>query len=82
MMLNSKPSQNIFKTNTNNDRNKIFKMARAIKDTSKDVTREKCVCDDKWNLTTSDEAKFHAWKEHYQRVLNVEFLWDKNFLNN
>ena len=68
--------------NTNNDQNKIFKMARAIKDTNKDVTREKCVCDDKWNLTISDEAKFHAWKEHYQRVLNVEFLWHKNLLNN
>ena len=27
----------------NNDRNKIFKMAWAIKDTNKDVTGEKCV---------------------------------------
>ena len=29
--------------NTNNDRNKIFKMAQAIKDTNKDVTAEKCL---------------------------------------
>ena len=26
--------------------------------------------------------KLHAWKEQYQRLLNVEFLWDKNSLNN
>ena len=68
--------------NTNNDRNKICKMARAIKDTNKDVTGEKCVCDNKGNQAISDKAKLHAWKEHYQRLLNVEFPWDKNSLNN
>ena len=59
--------------NTNNDQNQIFKMAWAIKDTNRDVTGENCVCDDKGNLTISDEAKLHGWKEHYQRLLNVEF---------
>ena len=64
-MLNSKPSQNTFRDiNKNNARKKIFKMAWAVKDTNKDVTREKCVCDDKGNLTLKDEAKLHAWKEH------------------
>ena len=51
--------------NSNNDRNKIFKMAWAIKDTNKDVTGEKCVPDDKGNLTISDKAKLYGWKEHY-----------------
>ena len=23
-----------------------------------------------------------GWKDHYQRVLNVEFSWDKNSINN
>ena len=68
--------------NTNNNRNNIFKMAWAIKDTNKDVIGEKCVRDDSGNLTLSDDAKLHAWKEHYQRLLNVEFPWDKNSLNN
>ena len=68
--------------NTNNDRNKIFKKAQAIKDTNKDVTGEKCVRHDKGNLWWSDEAKLHGWKEHNQRLLNVEFPWDKNSLNN
>ena len=30
----------------------------------------------------SDEAKLHAWKEHYQRLLNVRYPWDKNSRNN
>ena len=68
--------------NTSNGRNKIFKMAHTIKDTNKDVTGEKCVCYDKGNLTISDEAKLYAWKEHYQRLINVDFPWDKNSLNN
>ena len=68
--------------NTYNDRNKIFKMALVIKDTNKDVTREKCVRNDRRNLTISDEAKLRDWKEHYQRLLSVEFPWDKNSLNN
>ena len=68
--------------NTKNDRDKIFKIARAIKDTNKDVTEGKCVRNDKENLTLSDEAKLSVWKEHSQRLLNVEFLWDKNSLNN
>ena len=67
--------------NSNNDRNKIFKMAWAIKDTNKDVTGEKCVPDDKENRTISDKAKLYGWKEPYQKLLNVEFPWDKNSLN-
>ena len=69
-------------TNTNNDRSKIFEMAWTIKYANKDVTREKYVRDDKGNLTISDEAKLHVWKEHYQRLLNIEFPWHKNSLNN
>ena len=60
----------------------VFKIVRAIKDTNKDVTGENCIRDDKGNLTKSDEAKLHAWKEQYQRLLNVEFPWDNNYLNN
>ena len=52
-------------------------MAWAIKDANKDVTGEKCVSDDKGNLTINDEAKLHAWKERYQRLLNVEFPWER-----
>ena len=58
------------------------KRLQAIKDTNKEETAEKCVCDDKRNLTISDEANLPAWKEHCQRHLNVEFPWYQNSLNN
>ena len=57
-------------------------MAQAIKVTNKDVIGENGVRDDKGNLTITDEAKLHAWMENYQRLLNVEFSWDNNSLNN
>ena len=43
--------------NTKNDRDKIFKIARVIKDTNKDVSEGKCVRNDKENLTLSNKAK-------------------------
>lgn len=54
-------SEYIGDIDVNNDENKMFKMARAIKGTYKDVTN-KCVRDDKGNLTLSDEGKLHAWR--------------------
>ena len=35
-------------------------MTQAIKDTKKDVSGEKCACDDERNPTISGEAKLHA----------------------
>ena len=75
-------SEYFWDINTNNDQDEIFKVVRVIKDIIKDVTGEKCVRDDKGNLTISNEAKLCAWNKHYQRLLNVEFPWDKNSLNN
>ena len=57
-------------------------MAQAIKDTNKGVTGEKCVRDEKENLTINDEAKLHAQKEHYQRLLIFEYSRNTNSLNN
>ena len=30
----------------------------------------------------SEEAKQNAWAEHYERLLNVEFEWDPDYLSN
>ena len=61
--------------------NKQMHTSMILVDTNKDVTGEKRVRDDKGNLTISNETKLHAWKEHYKRLFNVEFPWDKNSLN-
>jgi hypothetical protein len=66
--------------NDDNSRNKIFKMARNMKENNRDVIGDKCVRDDDGNLAFSDAEKLKAWKQHYSRLLNVEFPWDENSL--
>ena len=40
-----------------------------------DFVGDKCVRDDGGNLALSEDAKKAAWKQHYERLLNVEFPW-------
>lgn len=58
----------------------IFKIAKQMRKDNQDVLGDKCVRNDTGNLATSDVAKCVAWKEHYSRLLNVEFPWDSNSL--
>ena len=53
-------------------------MTWAITDTNKKVIAEKCAPGD--NL--ADDVKLRTWKDHCQRVLNIEFPWGKNSINN
>ena len=48
--------------------------------TNQDVVGEKCVRNDKGELSLSDEDKMDAWVEHYARLLNVEFDWKSDLL--
>ena len=48
--------------------------------TNSDVTGDKCVKNDEGNLACTDEEKLHAWKQHYQKLLNEEFPWDEEHL--
>ena len=45
-----------------------------------DVQGEKPVCKDAVELCLDDRAKQAAWKEHYERLSNVEFNWDPDSL--
>ena len=45
-----------------------------------DVVGDKCVKNDKGELALTDADKHLAWKEHYERLLNEEFPWDKENL--
>ena len=42
---------------------------------------EKCIQDDSGKLAYSDEEKKKAWKQHYERLLNVEFPWSEEHLS-
>ena len=45
-----------------------------------DVVGDKCIKNDKGELVFTDAEKHLAWKEHYERLLNEEFLWDQESL--
>ena len=48
---------------------------------NKDIVGEKCIQNDSGKLAYSDEEKKKAWKQHYERLLNVEFPWRKEDLS-
>ena len=65
----------------NDQKNQLFKQARKMKGENQDIVGDKCVRDDNGNLAIDDQAKLAAWKTHYERLLNVEFDWDSDSLD-
>ena len=49
--------------------------------TNQDIVGDKCVRNNRTDLATIDHEKHLAWKEHYRRLLNEEFEWNKNYLS-
>ena len=64
-----------------NCRDNAFRIARQMTNQNKDVIGDACVKNDKGVLVFSDEEKLHAWKQHYERLLNEEFHWDSSQLD-
>ena len=54
----------------------IFKFAKQLRKDNQDVVGDKCVKDDSGYLSSDNEAKKVAWKQHYERLLNEEFSWN------
>ena len=48
---------------------------------NQDVMGEKPVKNDAGQLSLNEESKKEAWKEHYERLLNVEFPWNPEELS-
>ena len=46
-----------------------------------DTVGEKCIRGDSGKLAYSDDEKIKAWKQHYERLLNVEFPWSEDDLS-
>ena len=62
-------------------RNKIFKEARKMKNENQDIVGDKCVKNDDGNMAFDDKSKLAAWESHYKKLLNVEFPWDSSTLS-
>ena len=58
----------------------MFRLAKQMKRENQDVVGEKCVLNDDGEMAFSDDSKKGAWHQHYERLLNVEFPWDKENL--
>ena len=59
------------------DSNIIYRIAKQMKQENKDIVGEKCIRDDDGVLAFNIEDKKKAWKQHYERLLNVEFPGEK-----
>ena len=59
---------------------RVFKIARQLRRENADVVGEKCVRMDDGRLSYTNEDKKLAWKQHYEKLLNIEFDWDSGSL--
>ena len=48
---------------------------------NQDVIGDKCIRNDAGELSLFDSKQLEAWVEHYSRLLNVEFDWPSEALN-
>ena len=53
----------------------VYRLAKQMRRDNQDVMGEKPVKNDAGQLSLDEEAKKEAWREHYERLLNVEFPW-------
>ena len=67
--------------NTGNDCSAIFKLARRMKNDSRDVVGENCIRGDNGKLVFNNAELLQSWRSHYDRLLNEEFEWDANSLS-
>ena len=61
-------------------RRKVFRIARQCVSRNQDVLGEKCVRNDSGALTTTNAERKDAWNCHYGRVMNVENVWEREAL--
>ena len=59
----------------------VYRLAKQMRRDNQDVMGEKPVKNDAGQLSLDEEAKKEAWREHYERLLNVEFPWNPGDLS-
>ena len=57
----------------------IYCIIKQMKHENLDVTVDKYVRDD-GNLALDDKTKRYMWKQHYKKLLNMDFPWVPNLL--
>ena len=59
----------------------VYRLAKQMRRDNQDVMGEKPVKNDAGQLSLDEEAKKEAWREHYERLLKVEFPWNPEDLS-
>ena len=59
----------------------VYCLAKQMRRDNQDVMGEKPVKNDEGLLSLDEDAKKEAWKEHYERLLNVKFPWNPEDLS-
>ena len=59
----------------------VYRLAKQMRRDNQDVMGEKPIKNDEGLLSLDEDAKKEAWKEHYERLLNVEFPWNPDDLS-
>ena len=59
----------------------VYRLAKQMRRDNQDVLGDKPVKNDAGQLSLDEEAKKEACREHYERLLNVEFPWNPEDLS-
>ena len=61
-------------------RKEVFREAARVRKENRDIIGEQCVRNDSGRIVVDNEGLKEAWRAHYERLLNVEFEWDREGL--
>ena len=68
--------------NVQGNKENVFPVAKHMYIENQDIIGEKCIRGDLSfnhdNLSLDDASKKLTWKQHYERLLNIEFPWSQN----
>ena len=67
--------------NIDSKSSEVYRLANQFRRENADVEGAKPVKNDAGKMSMSEDSKWKAWLEHYQRLLNAEFDWDLNHLS-
>ena len=58
----------------------VFRVAKQLVRKNRDVVGAGCVRDNAGKIVMEEEKLLEVWKEHYDRISNEEFSWDREGL--
>jgi hypothetical protein len=64
-----------------NDKGKVFRAVKRMVRRNKDVIGGGCVKDKEGNIVVKDGKIKEIWKDHFEKLSNEEFNWDRNSLS-